>query len=79
MFPTLTGTELEDHLQTHVLKPLGMDNTTFYPFSKDYNLMPLRYGREEENGENLYVRADPGVFRWEPLNGQLDLLTLPRR
>ncbi|ORY30592.1 beta-lactamase/transpeptidase-like protein [Naematelia encephala] len=73
ILPTIAGVSTEDYLQEYVCKPLGMKSTTYYPFSEDFKdrLMPLRYGLNAEKG-------DPGSIQWEVLDGQLDLLTLPR-
>jgi methyl acetate hydrolase len=58
----------EGYLQENVLKPLGMRNTTYYPFGEEFEgrLMPLRWYDEEKKG-------------YEELMGQCDLLKLPRR
>jgi CubicO group peptidase (beta-lactamase class C family) len=71
MLPTIVGQPMEDYLQENVLKPLGMSHTTFYPFSPEWKdkLLPIRFGQGAEQ---------PGEIKWEELNGQLDLLTLPR-
>jgi CubicO group peptidase (beta-lactamase class C family) len=69
MLPTLVGKSTEEYLQENVLRPLGMTGTTFYPFDRGERLMPLRYGRGAEEGKPV----------WEELNGQMDLLTLPRK
>lgn len=62
----MVGTDLETHLQSHVLQPLGMTSTTFYPLEKHANrTMPTRFWSEENK-------------RWEELTDQLPLLTLPR-
>jgi CubicO group peptidase (beta-lactamase class C family) len=58
----------EEYLQENVLKPLGMRNTTYYPFGEEFEgrLMPLRWYNEEKRG-------------YEELVDQCDLLKLPRR
>lgn len=55
-------------MQENIFKPLGMHNTTFYPFGSEHEgrLMPLRYYNAEEK-------------EWQVLNGQMEGLTLPRR
>jgi methyl acetate hydrolase len=57
----------EEYLQENVLKPLRMDNTTYYPFGKEFEgrLMPLRWYDEEKKG-------------YKELVDQCDLLKLPR-
>lgn len=47
------GTGTEEYLQEHVLKPLGMNSTTYYPFTDEFmdRLMPLRFGRGAEGVE----------------------------
>jgi CubicO group peptidase (beta-lactamase class C family) len=84
MLPTILGGQsVEDYLQENVLQPLGMNSTTYYPFgaSFDDRLMPLRYARSTETDpRGREGRLIPGEdLKWEVLNGQLDLLTLPRR
>lgn len=66
MLPSITGVGLEEYLQGNVLQPLGLKNTTFYPFGPEWKdkLVPLRFCH---NGE------------WAELKNQLPLLTLPRR
>jgi methyl acetate hydrolase len=58
----------EEYLQENVLKPLGMRNTTYYPFGEEFEgrLMPLRWYNEEKK-------------TYEELVDQCDLLKLPRR
>lgn len=55
-------------MQQRIFKPLGMHNTTFYPFGPDFKdrLMPLRFLNEKSG-------------QWEVLDGQMPGLTLPRR
>lgn len=65
MLPSIAGVETEEYLQENVLRPLGMSNTTFYPFDRGDKLMPLRF--RSEDGE------------WQELKDQLPLLTLPRK
>lgn len=66
MLPHITGISMEEYLQANVLRPLGLKNTTFYPFGEAWEgrLMPLRF------------RTETGTF--EVLKDQLPLLTLPR-
>lgn len=66
-----SGKPLEDFLQEHLFEPLGMANTTFFPFAdeeKKGRLMPLRW-REA---------TDDGSAEWQVLTDQLPGLTLPR-
>lgn len=53
ILPTIVGMGTEEYLQQHVLKPLGMDSTTYYPFTPEFKdkLMPLRFGRGAEGVE----------------------------
>jgi CubicO group peptidase (beta-lactamase class C family) len=53
ILPTIVGTGTEEFLQENVLKPLGMNSTTYYPFSDEFKdrLMPLRFGRGAEGVE----------------------------
>lgn len=53
MLPTIVGKGTEEYLQEAVLKPLGMDSTTYYPFTQEFKdkLMPLRFGRGAEGVE----------------------------
>jgi CubicO group peptidase (beta-lactamase class C family) len=72
MLPEIVGKSTEEFLQDEILKPLGMSETTYYPFAsedKAKHLMPLRYGKDAEKG---------GDIQWEVLDQQLPLLTLPR-
>ncbi|TXT15978.1 hypothetical protein VHUM_00481 [Vanrija humicola] len=66
ILPSLVGVSTEDYFQEHILRPLGMADTTFFPFGDDvaHPLVPLRFG-----GDNGY----------EVLADQLPLLTLPRK
>lgn len=83
ILPTLVGKSTEEYLQDNVLRPLGMNSTTFYPFGPDFDdrLLPLRYAQVSEvDPTSRESRLAPTTeFKWEVLNGQLDLLTLPRR
>ena len=84
MFPTIAKEEYENFLQENLCKPLRMTGTTFYPFGEgwDQRLRPLRYAKDaggrvdSTTGEKV---LEPGQWTWEELNGQLDLLTLPRK
>lgn len=80
MFPTLAGVEYEDYLQENICKPLGMTGTTFYPFDRK-ELMPVRFGAGAVPDPAAIARGETGNGKvtWEELNGQLDLLTLPRK
>ncbi|KAL8278003.1 hypothetical protein RQP46_009635 [Phenoliferia psychrophenolica] len=62
-----TGQSLEAYMQKHIFVPLGMKNTTFFPFDGEQatRLMPLRW-LNEESGE------------YEVLTTQFPGLTLPR-
>ena len=62
-----TGQSLEAYMQEHIFKPLGMSNTTFFPFDGEQatRLMPLRYWSDERN-------------QYEVLTDQFPGLTLPR-
>jgi hypothetical protein len=68
----VSGQPLEDFLQQHLFRPLGLRNTTFYPFAEAdqaSRLVPLRWRQENADGSAEYqalVDQDPG-------------LTLPRR
>ncbi|WOO76783.1 Acyltransferase LovD [Vanrija pseudolonga] len=66
ILPSLVGVSTEDYFQENILRPLGMSNTTFYPFGEELKdrLVPLRFG-----GEHGY----------EVLTDQMPLLTLPRK
>ncbi|KAL1413097.1 hypothetical protein Q8F55_000846 [Vanrija albida] len=65
ILPSVAGVPVEDYFQENILLPLGMGDTTFYPFGEAHEgrLVPLRFG-----GERGY----------EVLTDQLPLLTLPR-
>ncbi|ORX37917.1 beta-lactamase/transpeptidase-like protein [Kockovaella imperatae] len=87
MFPTISqGREYEEFLQDRLCGPLGMKGTTFFPFGKawDDRLRVLRYARDAGGrpggaaapGETV---KEPKDWTWEKLDGQLDLLTLPRK
>lgn len=82
MFPTITGEDYETYLQQSIFKPLGMSNTTFYPFGPEWDdrLMPLRFGKGAvpEPADLVASKASDGDITWEPLTNQLDLLKLPR-
>lgn len=66
MLPTFVGIEMEEYLQEHVLQPLGLKNTTFYPFGTEWEgrLMPMRYRTADE--------------KWVELTDQEPDLTYPR-
>ncbi|BEJ13888.1 hypothetical protein CspHIS471_0310620 [Cutaneotrichosporon sp. HIS471] len=66
ILPTLVGMSTEEYFQTHLLRPLGMANTSFYPYHPEWTnrLLPLRF------------RSETG---YEELKDQLPLLTLPRK
>lgn len=66
ILPSLVGVSTEQYFQENILRPLGMADTTFYPFGEELKdrLVPLRFNR------------DGG---YEVLTHQLPLLTLPRR
>ncbi len=59
-----------------------MDSTTFYPFGPrfDDRLLPVRYAQvSETDSTGRENKLAPTVeLKWEALDGQLDLLTLPR-
>jgi CubicO group peptidase (beta-lactamase class C family) len=59
MFPTVVGEEYETYLQREVCGPLGMKETTFFPFSAEWKdrLLPVRWGDETESG----------AFEWKEL------------
>jgi len=66
ILPEIVGTGTEEYLQENVLKPLGMNSTTYYPFSDEFKdkLMPLRFGRGAEGVEGeLISRADNSELR----------------
>ncbi|KAJ9114884.1 hypothetical protein QFC20_001256 [Naganishia adeliensis] len=67
ILPHIVNQSTEDYMQEHIFKPLGMHNTTFYPFGSGFEdrLMPLRF----LNGKS---------GQWEVLVGQMEGLTLPR-
>ncbi len=83
ILPSIVGMSTEDYLQANVLMPLGMLSTTFYPFGPDFDdrLMPLRYGQVKpvspDDHQDRLVAGEK--FEWQELNGQMDLLTLPRK
>jgi CubicO group peptidase (beta-lactamase class C family) len=84
MLPTILGGQsTEDYLQENVLRPLGMSSTTYYPFGPEFDdrLLPVRYAQSTQvDSTGREEMLAPGEdFNWEVLNGQLDLLTLPRR
>lgn len=53
ILPEIVGMGTEEYLQQNVLKPLGMNSTTYYPFTEEFKdkLMPLRFGRGAESVE----------------------------
>ena len=55
MLPTIVGTGTEEYMQENVLKPLGMNSTTYYPFTQEFKdkLMPIRFGRGAEGVEGM--------------------------
>ena len=79
MFPTITGEEYETYLQREVCKPLGLKDTTFYPFGPEWDqrLLPCRWGDGVDAGD------DEGVIRWRELEAVKGLraegLCLPRK
>jgi CubicO group peptidase (beta-lactamase class C family) len=56
ILPEIVGTGTEEYLQENVLKPLGMNSTTYYPFTEEFKdrLMPLRFGRGAEGVEGRF-------------------------
>ena len=85
MFPTVAGEEYEEFLQREICEPLGLTGTTWYPFGAgwDDRLMPLRYGEEAipgswQLGASVHAEPKDTKITYQVLNGQLDLLTLPR-
>ncbi|KLT44536.1 beta-lactamase/transpeptidase-like protein, partial [Cutaneotrichosporon oleaginosum] len=66
ILPTLVGTSTEEYFQTHLLRPLGMADSSFYPDNPEWadRLVPLRF------------RSESG---FERLKDQMPLLTLPRK
>lgn len=68
ILPYIVNQSTEEYMQEHIFKPLGMHDTTFYPFSSIHEgrLMPLRYFSAEDK-------------EWQVLQGQMEGLTLPRR
>ncbi|KAJ9107041.1 hypothetical protein QFC19_002910 [Naganishia cerealis] len=67
ILPFIVNQSTEEYMQENIFKPLGMLNTTFYPFGSEHEgrLVPLRY-YDEENKE------------WQTLQSQMEGLTLPR-
>lgn len=62
---------LEDFLQEHIFRPLGLRNTTFFPFAdadQARRLIPLRWLQENADGST----------EWQVLKDQFPGLTLPR-
>jgi CubicO group peptidase (beta-lactamase class C family) len=59
ILPTIVGAGTEEFLQENVLKPLGMNSTTYYPFTEEFKdkLMPLRFGRGAEGVEGEHLTA----------------------
>lgn len=57
MLPTIVGTGTEEYMQENVLKPLGMNSTTYYPFSEEFKdrLMPIRFGRGAEGVQGVFT------------------------
>ncbi|KAI9634759.1 beta-lactamase/transpeptidase-like protein [Dioszegia hungarica] len=55
MFPTVVGEEYEAYLQREVCGPLGMKETTFYPFGNEWEdrLLPVRWGDGTDEGGKL--------------------------
>lgn len=55
MFPTVVGEEYEAYLQREVCGPLGMKETTFYPFGNEWEdrLLPVRWGDGTDKGGKL--------------------------
>jgi CubicO group peptidase (beta-lactamase class C family) len=83
MFPHFAQEEYEEYLQKKVCKPLGLTGTTFYPFGPgwDDRLMPVRFGAgavPDPSKIGVGVTGN-GEIIWEKLDGQLPLLTLPRK
>lgn len=66
MLPTFAGMSTEEYFQKHLLQPLGMANSSFYPDHPEWKdrLVPLRFKGEKG---------------FEELKDQLPLLTLPRK
>lgn len=66
MLPIFAGMQTEEYFQKHLLQPLGMHNTSFYPDQPEWKdrLVPLRF------------KTDQG---FEELKDQIPLLTLPRK
>jgi CubicO group peptidase (beta-lactamase class C family) len=67
ILPTIVGTGTEEFLQENVLKPLGMNSTTYYPFTEEFKdkLMPLRFGRGAEGveGRSLQIGLTSPLMR----------------
>lgn len=64
----VTKSSLEDYCQANIFGPLGMTNSTFFPFSRDQRsrLMPLRWFNVNSGEYEELITQHPG-------------LTLPRR
>lgn len=57
--------------RSQIFDPLGMKSTTFYPFGDTHKdkVLPLRWLEHKSDGST----------EWQKLEGQCDLLDLPRR
>ncbi|KAI5453995.1 hypothetical protein NCC49_004988 [Naganishia albida] len=67
ILPHIVRQSTEEYMQQCIFKPLGMHNTTFYPFGPEFEdrLMPLRFLNDKSG-------------QWEVLDKQMGGLTLPR-
>ncbi|GAA5894055.1 hypothetical protein JCM6882_007973 [Rhodosporidiobolus microsporus] len=72
---SVTGLDLDDYFRANIFAPLGMEKTGFYPFDSPElakDLMPLRWHNSAE------MRKEKGEGEWVELQGQQDILKLPR-
>ncbi|KAH8674334.1 beta-lactamase [Xylariales sp. PMI_506] len=75
----VTGQSLSQYLDEHIAKPLGMENTTFYPTKRDdlkNRLAAFAYRTQQTNG-SLVPGPTPTAFDFEFESGGAGLFSTP--
>ena len=70
-FPTLAGCDIASWIQEHICDPLGLVDTTFYPFDADRSTrrMPLSW----------FADGPDGTRSWAPFTDQMPVHTMPQK